>query len=727
MERLKLNLHHCYGIKKLVHEFDFSNSRVKAIYAPNGSMKTSFAKTFRDLESGQDSKDLLYPTRACSRDITIEDGTLLSSDKVFVIESLKAGFYSDKMSTLLVNKELKTRYDTILSDINSKRDALQKVIKKTSGFKGGPEDFEKEVSLVFTSKEDEFYISIGRLESEINDGKEPEFGDIIYTQIFHDNKKVEDFLRQEDVKEKLQQYVNVYEQLISKSKYFKEGIFNHNNAAAIAKSLTDNGFFEADHSVYLHSDAGDSNIKTKEELEKVIEEEKQSILNNPVLQNAFDEIDKKLNSHADLRQFRDYVAKHPQILPELGGPRLNGFRQSLWRSYFKVHKDLYNALLEAYRSGQKELDEIGKKAAEETDAWTRVIRIFHKRFSVPFALKIENQRGVILKNEAPSIVFELEDSSEKATVGKSDILQTLSTGEIRALYILNIIFEIEARRNNNQETLLIIDDIADSFDYKNKYAIIEYLQDISDEPLFREIILTHNFDFFRTIERRFVGYSNCYTVEKSSSEIKLVDAEYIHNPFEIWMKNLATNDVQLLASIPFVRNIIEYTKGKAEPNYLKLTSLLHYKTDTDSITKKDLEEIYNAVFPNLGLTLTDPTKKVLDLMMETTKTCLASTEVVRLENKIVLAMAIRLKAERYVFSKITDKSEPSSNQTIKIIKRYESEFSSTPGETEKIEILRRVNLMTPENIHLNSFMYEPILDMSDEGLKNLCKEVDSLI
>jgi len=31
----------------------------------------------------------------------------------------------------------------------------------------------------------------------------------------------------------------------------------------------------------------------------------------------------------------------------------------------------------------------------------------------------------------------------------------------------------------------------------------------------------------------------------------------------------------------------------------------------------------------------------------------------------------------------------------------------------------RVNLMTPENIHLNSFMYEPILDMSAEHLARL--------
>ena len=34
--------------------------------------------------------------------------------------------------------------------------------------------------------------------------------------------------------------------------------------------------------------------------------------------------------------------------------------------------------------------------------------------------------------------------------------------------------------------------------------------------------------------------------------------------------------------------------------------------------------------------------------------------------------------------------------------------------------------MTPENIHLNSFMYEPILDMSNHHLKELFKKVNGL-
>ncbi len=87
---------------------------------------------------------------------------------------------------------------------------------------------------------------------------------------------------------------------------------------------------------------------------------------------------------------------------------------------------------------------------------------------------------------------EKEDLTEK---GEGSIL---SQGERRGFYLLNVIFEIEHRKleaEKGKETLFIIDDIADSFDYKNKYAIVEYLQEISEHDNFYSIILTHNFDF----------------------------------------------------------------------------------------------------------------------------------------------------------------------------------------------------------------------------------------
>ena len=92
---------------------------------------------------------------------------------------------------------------------------------------------------------------------------------------------------------------------------------------------------------------------------------------------------------------------------------------------------------------------------------------------------------------------------------------------------------------------------------------------------------------------------------------------------------------------------------------------------------------------------------------------------------IVMSIAIRLKAEQFMKSKITDQTfvaglDGISNQTWVLFKKYEEEFNN---EKVSIDTIKRVNLITPENIHINSFMYEPILDMGDDELRELYKLV----
>lgn len=48
------------------------------------------------------------------------------------------------------------------------------------------------------------------------------------------------------------------------------------------------------------------------------------------------------------------------------------------------------------------------------------------------------------------------------------------------------------------------------------------------------------------------------------------------------------------------------------------------------------------------------------------------------------------------------------------------------GEQEKIKVLSEVNIMTPENIRVNLFMYEQILDMDIVGLIGLYNRVKML-
>jgi hypothetical protein len=102
---------------------------------------------------------------------------------------------------------------------------------------------------------------------------------------------------------------------------------------------------------------------------------------------------------------------------------------------------------------------------------------------------------------------------------------------------------------------------------------------------------------------------------------------------------------------------------------------------------------------------------------------LSAPESINFENKIVLSIAIRLAAEKFMVDKIADAvfwKGLGEYQTQKLLTKFKDKF---PNEPETIKTLNSVILMTPENIHLNAFMYEPILDMSDAHLKKLYQEI----
>ena len=66
-------------------------------------------------------------------------------------------------------------------------------------------------------------------------------------------------------------------------------------------------------------------------------------------------------------------------------------------------------------------------------------------------------------------------------------------------------------------------------------------------------------------------------------------------------------------------------------------------------------------------------------------------------------------------------ADANSNQTREWYKK--SERFLTPDQKAIIE---EVNLITPESIHLNSFMFEPLIDISDWVLKELFTKVSVL-
>lgn len=713
MNKIKLNFQYCYGIKKLEKEFNFSN-RTFSIYAPNGSMKTSFAKTFYDYSKDKETTDLAFPNRITVREILADDQEI-SPENIFVIEPYNQDYQSEKISTLLANKELKKEYEDIHKDIDKIKNELVKKLKQLSGLSGRKDSIEDIVKSIFDKN---FFDLIIELEDFVSENETLPFHDTQYQIIFND--KVVGFLNTKDFKNSIKEYIEKYYELIENSQYLKKE-FNFYHAENIQKQLETNNFFKVGHSINLF----DGNIKKEfssdEELRQAIEDERKVVLSDEELKKRFDEIDKKLGN-VELRAFRDYLLENQEILPEL--VNLDEFAKKIWLAYFVSQKTLFLELVRKYKDGQEKIKELVEQATKEKTEWEEVIKIFNTRFShLPFYLDIKNKDDVILKDEIPAIEFIFKDGDdEKIFKDKKELLEILSTGERRALYILNVIFEVEARKKDENDTLFIIDDIADSFDYKNKYAIIEYLKYMSEIDKFFMLILTHNFDFFRTAQSRGISsYDQCLIAIKNNSEIKLEQAEYLKNPFiRDWKKSLSDNK-KLVSSIPFVRNIAEYTQGNDNDDYILLTSVLHIKDNTENLTLKDIKTVFENNIKNLSFPAENLDKKVLDLIFETADECLSADEGINLENKIVLSIAIRIKAEQFMKSKITDEQflkdlNKTLNQTWNLLKKYEEEFNN---EKENIEIIKRVNLITPENIHINSFMYEPILDMGDGELREL--------
>jgi len=581
---------------------------------------------------------------------------------------------------------------------------------------------EKEISSAFTKSDDEFYRALIRVRDELLTQKDAPFADVRYDTIF--DEKVLSFLGTKDVKTAIESYIKKYNELLAASTYFKKGIFNYYNAATIAKSLADNGFFDAKHTLNLNATER-LEITSQKQLEELINKEKEGILKDKELRKKFLDIEKLIQKNVTVRGFEAYLVEHEELLAELAN--IDNFKEKIWKSYFKAQFEMYKDLVEKYQAAEKRKEEIEEEARKQRTQWESVIEIFNSRFFVPFKLTGKNRISVILGQEPMlTLAFTFEDGMDHAPIEKDALMQALSTGEKRAFYVLNIIFEVEARKKAKQETIFVIDDIADSFDYKNKYAIIQYLKDIAEEPGFYQIILTHNFDFFRTINSRFIDYSHCLMALKSIDGISLEQATGIRNPFvNDWKPNFFTDPKKKIASIPFMRNIIEYTRGDKDPDFIKLTSLLHWKSDSTSVTEKDLDAIYDSVFCTTGAGA-NGTSLVIDVIQREAEKCLKASAGINFENKIVLSIAIRIAAEKFMVGKIKDAKfaeSIESNQTPKLLTKFMELF---PHDVDTIETIQRVVLMTPENIHLNSFMYEPILDMSDEHLRNLYKEILAL-
>ena len=719
--KLNLEIENCYGITQLRQDLDFKKNRSLAIYAPNGTMKTSFAKIFLDISRSEKSKDLFFENKTPIR-IIKKDGVDIDKDYVFVIQSYVAEYESTLASTLMVNDTLRKEYNDIYNEIKKAEKNVLNVFKSSSGC---ATKTEKQILADITPGRDDFYQAIKNLKdtpvlNEYGLLKEIKYNDLL-------NEKTIKLLNEPGFINKLKIYIEQYDNIISQSTLLRKD-FNHNNVEAISSELGKNNFFSnSNYLTIIEKSNNPIEYKSKEDLDLLIENEKQRILNNDSLLSAFHDIEKSLNGNEQTRKLKEIISQNRDIIPLLLD--LNKLKYNFWKEYQNKNPILIEEYLKKYEEYRERILYIFSSAKKEKTRWENVLNIFKTRFSVPFEVSIKNQAEVILKADVPALTFSFKGKNGQCIeTKKENLMQNLSNGERRAFYILNILFDIESLKESGKEKLIIIDDIADSFDYKNKYAIMEYIKEISEFENFYLIVLTHNFDFFRSIIMRCkIDQAQSYIANIKNTTIQLFPADYVRNPFLNWIKNYKKISLNTIISlIPFVRNIIEYTEGENNLDYLKLTSILHFKEETPSISFNDVDSIFKKYIKRIiDMNNNISNVSVVEKIFEIAETYERNSSTLELESKVLLAITIRLLAERYIISKIDDHTPISKNQFNELFERFTKQYKSDPTMTDKLSLLTEINIMTPENIHLNSFMYEPILDMSSDNLVDLYKRVKS--
>ena len=565
MSTLKVELENCYGIKKLECDFDFSDSNTYAIYASNGVMKSSFSRTFDDISAKRNPQEERF-NRKASYSLKFNNKQLSSGD-IYVLKSeLDLNQENPSMTNILINPKFKTDYDKLISDIEkSKSQAFIELnkkskVKKTEIEAKLLEDFDE--NDLFTCLEK--ILTLESVEEELSIFKYGEFfcePDVL--KIISDNNFIENSRK----------FHERYLELFNKENtIYKKGLFSPAKAKSSFEALQKKDFFKSGHRLHFE---GDDNSINKKELDIRLEELHNDLENDIELNQLKEQLIDKVKAKASV--ISDLIEKLPQdqvelFLDSVKPENQTAFKRDLWTFYIQ-DSEYIKSCLEIYKEKKEEISKIEREAAKTNQLWSNVVDLFNERFiDMPFRLNIPNLKEVNLNNIPAKLNFIFQEGEHKIEKKFSE-LQTLSQGEKRAVYILNFIFEVEARKKNQQKTIFILDDIADSFDYKNKHAIIEYLNDLKNIKNFYQIILTHNFDFYRALNNSgIVNYKKCLIASKNSNEIQIQRMEGIKDYFNKALKSNAGKSKQnLCASIPFTRNILEYTKGEKDPDYLKPT------------------------------------------------------------------------------------------------------------------------------------------------------------
>ena len=373
--------------------------------------------------------------------------------------------------------------------------------------------------------------------------------------------------------------------------------------------------------------------------------------------------------------------------------------------------------------------------------YSNIAAEFNTLFLFPFSVELQFR-----KEFGDTMVYLQYGTNGKIDLlGAKDVgvLNALSDGERKALYLLQIMTEVETL-NPEEEYLLVLDDIVESFDYRNKYAISTYLYKIALKKNLKLIILTHNYDFFRTLGRRFksstiLAANGALVANRDSAGAVRLNPMDDWEPWQVWKKRLEEDDI--VALIPFVRSLIKVTSGSTGSNKdcELLSKTLHYSGRSPNTTYNDLLPIYRRYLQITGFPPSvDLTKSIWTTINDFTYAPAPLQKISDdLKAKIIFAIRLRFKAEEYLYMKLP-KLIPGTNLTDlisfgELYGKFLNWFLNNATEKQKQQmldiklLLDKIFILTPEHLHARYWEYETLIDTDIAELIEAENKLDMLI
>lgn len=696
-------MENAYGISKLnVHFKEDSILYQSLIYSSNGTFKTSFSKSLYNLSNGNidDIKDRLTDEKA---KITIEfiqdDGSILTNDfeKKFIVfsrelyekENVELSNHYNELSLLTIDNESKKNLNELLDNsINKIKDSLKSKLKK-AGL-----NLEKSINTLTGKLFDD--LNISDLQSIIEMVEKTESHDISLINLKNLFQKPYDPIDSASFKESACNYVEIFNKRLTEELF--DTNFNDSNCMNFLDDIKKNSYLseEKGRGIVLN---GNEYYKY-DEIDLVFKDAIKHISNDSGVLLANRELIKAMGVSIEAKKLQKQFQENPLLINQLALGKNNIILIALKNQGFEV--DEFKTIIE---DTKKEYSIIINNAREKQSDFEKAIEIYKTRFNPIFDILIINKEESILGESVPVLSF-IHKRNKKINMSENDLRKILSSGEKTALNIISFIVEYEADKENNP--ILVLDDLVETFDYANRHSFIEYINDLVNKKV-SIIILTHNYEFYRNLARRIPtldklsAYSENGKVYIQENRKLNKDIEKI---FEI------ENINQFISAIPFLREI----KMMLHEDTKILDSCLHYKENTKSILIKNIKDFFPPILFN-----ENNEDSYISILYNLADKINVSNHY-DIIPKIILSIACRIRLEEKIIGENFELIEDiETNQLAQLKEKYKEQLAD-----KTVNLIEKVQISTPEFIHCNSFMYEPLIDIKGDYLVGIYNEIIKL-